>query len=62
MIKFIKNLFKTRAWKEVDRVFLRREYDTSWSWLAYDFYLVEYEDVYSGDRKTEEIEIIRDIS
>ena len=61
MIKFIKNLFKKRAWKEIDRVFLRTEYDTTWSWLVYDFYLVEYEDMYSGDRKKKEIEISRNL-
>ena len=55
MIKFIKELFRERAWKEISREFLRKEQSITHGTCAY--YYVTYQDLISGDIKKQEIEI-----
>lgn len=55
MIKFIKELFRKRAWKEISREFLREEQTITGGTCAY--YFVTYQDVLSGDIKTKEVEV-----
>lgn len=54
LIKFIQELFRQRAWKEISREFLREE-QTPNGTCAY--YFVTYQDLISGDIKKQEIEI-----
>jgi hypothetical protein len=56
MIKFFKELFRERAWKEISREFLRKEQAITGGTSAY--YYVTYKDVLSGDIKSEEVEIV----
>ena len=55
MIKFFKELFRKRAWKEISREFLRKEQTITSGTCAY--YFVTYQDLISGDIKKQEIEI-----
>jgi len=55
MIKFLKNLFRRRIWKEKSRQFLRQEQDCFGFFVLY--YLVTYEDVLSGEIKQKEVEV-----
>jgi hypothetical protein len=55
MIKFIKELFRKRAWKEISREFLRKEQTITGGTSAY--YYVTYKDVLSGDIKSKEVEV-----
>jgi len=55
MIKFIKELFRERAWKEISREFLRKEQTITGGTSAY--YYVTYKDVLSGDVKSKEVEV-----
>ena len=55
MIKFIKELFRERVWKEISREFLRKEQTITGGTCAY--YFVTYQDLISGDIKKQEIEI-----
>ncbi len=55
MIKFIKELFRERAWKEISREFLREEQNEH-GWVC-AYYFVTYQDVLSGDIKTKEVEV-----
>ena len=55
MIKFIKELFRERAWKEISREFLREE-QTPNGWVN-AYYFVTYQDLISGEIKKQEIEI-----
>ena len=56
MIKFIKELFRKRAWKEISREFLRKEQTVNLGMCAY--YYITYKDLISGDIKSEEVEIV----
>lgn len=53
IIKFTKELFRQRAWKEISREFLREEHN-EYGWLC-TYYFVTYQDVLSGDIKTKEV-------
>jgi hypothetical protein len=55
MIKFIKELFRKRAWKEISREFLRKEQTITGNMCVY--YYITYKDLISGDIKKEEVEI-----
>lgn len=54
IIKFIQELFRERAWKEISREFLREEQTPNG---ACAYYFVTYQDLISGDIKKQEIEI-----
>lgn len=56
MIKFIKELFRERVWKEVSREFLRKEQTITGGTCAY--YYVTYKDLLSGDTKSKEVEVV----
>ncbi len=58
MWKYIKDLFKKRAWQEINRVFLRSEMDESGLYCM-KYYLVTYKDLFSGDIKQKEIMELR---
>lgn len=55
MIKFIKELFRERMWKEISREFLRKEHTITGDVCAY--YYVTYKDMLSGDIKSKEVEV-----
>lgn len=55
MIKFFKELFRERAWKEISREYLRTEQTITGGTCAY--YYITYKDVLSGDIKSKEVEV-----
>jgi hypothetical protein len=57
MIKFIKELFRERAWKEISREFLRKEQTVNLGMCVY--YYITYKDLISGDIKSKEVEITK---
>jgi len=55
MIKFFKELFRERVWKEISREYLRTEQVITGGTCEY--YYVTYKDVLSGDIKSKEVEV-----
>ena len=55
MIKFFKELFRERVWKEISREYLRTEQVITGEICEY--YYITYKDVLSGDIKSKEVEV-----
>jgi hypothetical protein len=60
MINLLKNLFKRRIWKETKRTFLRREeIEIPHGHEVFNYYLVEYTDLLSGEKKAKEVSVFK---